>query len=286
MYDYGFRIYDPRIGRFLSEDPLTKSYPQLTPYQFASNTPIWAIDIDGLEAYFTNTGVFVRWGPDRSKEASVIILQNKSDINGITLKNNSTDNTGKNITVSDFLKRAQRVYGESNGVLANYYAHAQDNKRKNNGGEEEDNYVNMENPNFDESSDLGGYKRWNETRGKGVANVEKLNQLNGADKSIAAVIDVLQGGPDPTKGADAWRGGINAQKTLIRGQSTKITLGWSIPKYIVNLTAFITSNGYHSFFSISDTQSSNKIDSATDLTKPANTSSTPSPSQGDDLHSP
>jgi RHS repeat-associated protein len=49
QYDYGFRIYNPRIGRFLSVDPLTKSYPMLTPYQFASNTPIQAIDLDGLE---------------------------------------------------------------------------------------------------------------------------------------------------------------------------------------------------------------------------------------------
>ena len=47
--DYGMRIYDPRIGKFLSVDPLTKSYPWLTPYQFASNTPIAAIDLDGLE---------------------------------------------------------------------------------------------------------------------------------------------------------------------------------------------------------------------------------------------
>ncbi len=29
--DYGMRIYDPRLGRFLSVDPLTKSYPELTP---------------------------------------------------------------------------------------------------------------------------------------------------------------------------------------------------------------------------------------------------------------
>jgi RHS repeat-associated protein len=50
--DYGFRIYDPRVGKFLSVDPLTKKYPELTPYQFASNTPIQAIDLDGLEAYF------------------------------------------------------------------------------------------------------------------------------------------------------------------------------------------------------------------------------------------
>jgi len=47
--DYGMRINDVRLGRFLSIDPITKKYPELTPYQFASNTPIWGVDIDGLE---------------------------------------------------------------------------------------------------------------------------------------------------------------------------------------------------------------------------------------------
>jgi RHS repeat-associated protein len=47
--DYGMRIYDPRLGRFLSVDPITKKYPMLTPYQFASNRPIDGIDQDGLE---------------------------------------------------------------------------------------------------------------------------------------------------------------------------------------------------------------------------------------------
>jgi len=48
-YDYGFRIYDSRLGRFLSVDPLTQSFPWWTPYQFAGNTPIQALDLDGLE---------------------------------------------------------------------------------------------------------------------------------------------------------------------------------------------------------------------------------------------
>ena len=48
--DYGFRMYDPNIGRFISVDPITKKFPDLTPYQFASNTPIQAIDLDGTEA--------------------------------------------------------------------------------------------------------------------------------------------------------------------------------------------------------------------------------------------
>jgi|GEM_PF-2872761 len=47
--DYGMRIYDPRVGRFLSVDPLSAKYPWYTPYQFAGNMPILAIDIDGLE---------------------------------------------------------------------------------------------------------------------------------------------------------------------------------------------------------------------------------------------
>jgi hypothetical protein len=49
--DYGNRIYDPRRAGFDSVDPLIYTYPWLTPYQFAGNTPIEAIDIDGLEPY-------------------------------------------------------------------------------------------------------------------------------------------------------------------------------------------------------------------------------------------
>jgi hypothetical protein len=52
--DYGMRFYDPRIGKFLSADPLTKDYPWYTPYQFAGNKPIVAIDLDGLEEMLMN----------------------------------------------------------------------------------------------------------------------------------------------------------------------------------------------------------------------------------------
>jgi RHS repeat-associated protein len=49
--DYGNRICDPRLGRFTSVDPLQANYPELTPYQFASNTPIQGVDLDGREVY-------------------------------------------------------------------------------------------------------------------------------------------------------------------------------------------------------------------------------------------
>ncbi|MGH7237129.1 MAG: RHS repeat-associated core domain-containing protein, partial [Candidatus Saccharimonadales bacterium] len=47
--DYGMRIYDPRVGRFLSVDPIFRQYPELSSYQFASDRPIDGVDQDGLE---------------------------------------------------------------------------------------------------------------------------------------------------------------------------------------------------------------------------------------------
>jgi RHS repeat-associated protein len=47
--DYGMRIYDPRLGRFLSVDPLGAEYPWNSSYAFAENIPIQYIDLDGGE---------------------------------------------------------------------------------------------------------------------------------------------------------------------------------------------------------------------------------------------
>ena len=49
LYDYGFRWYDPAVARFVSVDPLAEDFYYLTTYQYASNSPIWMIDLDGLE---------------------------------------------------------------------------------------------------------------------------------------------------------------------------------------------------------------------------------------------
>ncbi|MES2382883.1 MAG: RHS repeat-associated core domain-containing protein, partial [Bacteroidota bacterium] len=47
--DYGFRIYNNRLGRFLSVDPLFEDYPYYSAYQFSGNSPIQFIDLDGAE---------------------------------------------------------------------------------------------------------------------------------------------------------------------------------------------------------------------------------------------
>jgi RHS repeat-associated protein len=48
-YDYGFRIYNSQLAKFLSTDPLHKEYPFYSPYHFGGNNPIKFIDRDGLE---------------------------------------------------------------------------------------------------------------------------------------------------------------------------------------------------------------------------------------------
>ena len=49
-------LFKEQFVRFLSVDPLTRSFPFYTPYQFAGNKPIAAIDLDGLEEYYSTQG--------------------------------------------------------------------------------------------------------------------------------------------------------------------------------------------------------------------------------------
>lgn len=53
-YTTEFRQYDPRLGKWLSLDPLMAKYPQMSPYSAFNNNPIYFIDPEGLEG--TNNG--------------------------------------------------------------------------------------------------------------------------------------------------------------------------------------------------------------------------------------
>jgi RHS repeat-associated protein len=45
--DFGLRIYDPRLGRFLSIDPFYKTSPGESNYVFAGNSPVHFLDQEG-----------------------------------------------------------------------------------------------------------------------------------------------------------------------------------------------------------------------------------------------
>ena len=48
-YDFGARIYDGRLGRWLSTDPLQRKYPGMSPYNFTANNPMLYVDRDGRD---------------------------------------------------------------------------------------------------------------------------------------------------------------------------------------------------------------------------------------------
>jgi RHS repeat-associated protein len=64
--DYGFRWYDPAVGRFPSVDPLAADFASVSPYVYVLNNPIKLIDplglapseppIDGLSFFSDDTG--------------------------------------------------------------------------------------------------------------------------------------------------------------------------------------------------------------------------------------
>ncbi|CAG5087467.1 RHS repeat protein [Parvicella tangerina] len=50
-YDYGARMQDPRLGRWLSIDPYYRKYPSTSNYAFAMNSPTYIIDEGGNDIY-------------------------------------------------------------------------------------------------------------------------------------------------------------------------------------------------------------------------------------------
>ncbi len=53
VYDFGARMYDARLGKWLSLDPLQAKYPGLSPYNFCANNPIIFVDDDGKDFRYT-----------------------------------------------------------------------------------------------------------------------------------------------------------------------------------------------------------------------------------------
>ncbi len=155
QYDYGFRIYNPRLGKFLSVDPLTSSYPWYTPYQFAGNKPVVAIDLDGLEEFIVirwfEQGKFIgvtvtylpdnprvrRYAPTHPRYNDVVTLdieyneQQFKLVNGYKILQWSSDNTrvtGLNQFAINLFKSAYSEKWDDNFTNCLEYDYGQENK--------------------------------------------------------------------------------------------------------------------------------------------------------------
>ena len=56
-YDYGARMYDAALGRFMKTDRFSEKYVSLSPYQYGANNPVYNIDVNGDSLLLNKTSV-------------------------------------------------------------------------------------------------------------------------------------------------------------------------------------------------------------------------------------
>ena len=72
LLDYGARMYDAKIARWLVQDPLAEKLYSVTPYRFSLNNPTNIVDPDGLSDYFDFNGQYL--GSDGANDDFVRII--------------------------------------------------------------------------------------------------------------------------------------------------------------------------------------------------------------------
>jgi RHS repeat-associated protein len=91
-YDYGARIYDSRLGRWMSVDPLFVENSSYTPYIYCGNNPIIYKDSDGKD-WILVTGNRVYWYDGISGDRTTLlhVYKSTSEYKGLDINNNKAD---------------------------------------------------------------------------------------------------------------------------------------------------------------------------------------------------
>jgi RHS repeat-associated protein len=115
--DFGARIYDSRLGRWLSVDPLVSKYPYLSPFNFVANSPIMFIDPDGKRIVDGKGNVIADINPETGKVEFAAGINERTK--ALLTKATSTE-TGNNvvknaITAKHDIKITVNKYAVLNG---------------------------------------------------------------------------------------------------------------------------------------------------------------------------
>jgi RHS repeat-associated protein len=110
--DFGARMYDPRLGRFMRTDPAHSGFSFETPYSFAGNTPIQAIDREGESIYFV--------GANGAVVNAMKTLIQTEDGRRLIAKYQSSTTQDIYINVGDFGNTAETT-GNSDAVASTMY---------------------------------------------------------------------------------------------------------------------------------------------------------------------
>lgn len=131
-YDYKHRFYNNQLGRFFNIDALSDKYPFYSSYQFAGNQPTIAIDLDGLEPWYTIDGHrAISGGPYREEYMNTLGLYSARQIVARSNVGNSqaAGNTFKQDNRSPQQQAMDFARGEANQQMNKMYAsHSQESE--------------------------------------------------------------------------------------------------------------------------------------------------------------
>ncbi|MBS1652267.1 MAG: hypothetical protein JSU07_09685 [Bacteroidetes bacterium] len=120
--DYGNRIYNPSLGRFLSVDPEASSFAYNSPYSFAENRPVDGFDQDGLEYMNIHTfEMLKRSDPFKAFIVSALIKLKSPDMNTIEYKGMKYYNIGMHIFDKQGSKLTEWIYTKIPSVIGSTY---------------------------------------------------------------------------------------------------------------------------------------------------------------------
>jgi RHS repeat-associated protein len=107
-YDFGARIYDSRLGRWMSVDPLAKKYAGWSTYNFVANNPNVFIDLDGREIHIFYDGGSFKYTPDLSilDVENLYGLYAANVVNALHTMNNLENGNG---IISNLVSRTDKI---------------------------------------------------------------------------------------------------------------------------------------------------------------------------------
>jgi hypothetical protein len=208
------------VSRFLSVDPIAKQYPELTPYQFASNSPIAGIDLDGLEHYWTVDKLYLgHVNNANSIENKAVYVVKRADADKVQLEVDKMHNLAQkaeDISLSirhklplnndQLLDRANWIVAEGNSFYPQPYAESMQKLADKLGGEDKLYKIGMQDNTgkLDKDKYLSG-----ELHNKTGASFYETRNSNDkrSDEHWAALEAVVGSLLKQEFPADNWRGG-------------------------------------------------------------------------------